>query len=249
MMEKVLVSGRPRLWVHMQGRFGYCPGCQHPFMERLLAEVIEELAIQDEAIAVSGVGCHARVPLPIDIDWVTAIHGRAIDVATGIKRALGDKPIVFTVQGDGDCGSIGAGGLIAAVARAECITVIMLNNTNYGTTGGQMGPTTLLGQVTSTTPQGREPRAHGYPLHLPELVATARGVAYAARGALTSPANYQRTKRYLKTAFQKQRDNAGLSFVEVLVACPVNWHRTPVNALKRIEEEVIPEFPLGEIKK
>ena len=248
-MEKVLVSGRPRLWADLPGRWLYCPGCQHPLVERLLAEVIDELGIEGEVIGVAGVGCHARLLVPIDIDGVQALHGRAIDVATGIKRALRKRPIVFTVQGDGDCGSIGAGALMAAVTRAEGITVIMLNNTNYGTTGGQMGPTTLLGQVTTTTPEGREPAAHGYPIHLPELLATVRGAAYAARGALTSPGNYQRTKRYLKTAFQKQRDGAGLSFVEIIVACPVNWRLTPVEAIKRIEEQVIPEFPLGEFKR
>jgi len=247
-MEKVLVSGRPRLWVHLFGRMLYCPGCQHSSVERLLAEVIDELGIEDNTIGVAGVGCHARVVLPIDIDGVQALHGRALDVATGVKHALRGRPLVFTVQGDGDCGSIGAGGLIAAVARGEKITTIMLNNSNYGTTGGQMAPTTLLGQVTPTTPEGREAGRHGYPLHLPELLATMRGVAYAARGALNSPANYQRTKRYLKSAFRKQVEDAGFSFVEILLACPVNWHLTPVAAMKRIEEEMIPEFPLGEFK-
>jgi len=247
-MEKVLVSGRPRLWAHMVGRFIYCPGCQHPTVERLLAEVIEEMGIEGRAVGIAGVGCHARLMMPLDIDSMQSLHGRATDVATGIKRALRGRPVVFTVQGDGDCGSIGAGGLIGAVSRGERITVVMLNNTNYGTTGGQMAPTTLLGQVTPTTPEGREAGTHGYPLHLAELLATMRSVAYAARGALNSPANYQRTKRYLRKAFQKQLDNAGFSFVEILLACPVNWHLTPVEAMKRIEDELVPEFPLGEFK-
>jgi len=168
-------------------------------------------------------------------------------VATAIKRVLRDEPIVFTVQGDGDCVAIGAGSLFNAVARAERISVFMVNNANFGTTGGQLAPTTLMGQVTTTTPRGRTP-AEGYPVHVPEVLVNFKGVAYAARGAVHTPANYQRTKRYLKTAFQKQIDGVGFSFVEILAACPPDWHMTPVESLRFIEEKMIPEFPLGEFK-
>ena len=246
-MEKSLIAGKPRLWHRDAGRFPYCPGCQSPLLERLLSETIEELGIEDHVIGVTGVGCHARMCLPVDIDAVQAIHGRAVDVATGLKRTLDGEPIVFTVQGDGDCSSIGGGALLGACSRCEGITIIMLNNVNYGTTGGQMGPTTLLGQVTTTTPQGRTTE-HGYPLHVPEFLATIKGVCYAARGALATFGQYTKTKRYIKRALSKQPDKIGLSFVEVITACPPNWHMTTEQAIRRIKEEIIKEFPLGEFK-
>ena len=247
MTKKVLVAGRPKLWNRDVGRYPYCPGCQTPLMERLLSEVIEELGIDERAIGVTGVGCHARACLPVDIDAVQSIHGRAIDVATGIKRSLDGKPIVFTVQGDGDCSSIGGGALLGACSRCEKISIFMINNNNYGTTGGQMAPTTLLGQVTTTTPGGRSADS-GYPLHIPEFLTTMRSVCYTARGALTTFAQYNSTKRYIKKALEKQMDNIGLSFVEILAACPPNWSVTSKDALKRIQEQVISEFPLGEFK-
>lgn len=247
MTQKVLVSGNPRLWNRSVGRYPYCPGCQHPLMERLLAEVIDELGIEDRAIGVTGVGCHARLCMPLDIDVVQVIHGRAADAATGIKHALDGKPIVFTIQGDGDCASIGSEGFLGASHRCERISIFMLNNTNYGTTGGQMGPTTLMGQKTTSTPEGRT-ESHGYPLHVPELVATMRGVCYAARGALTTAAQYQQTKKFIRKALKRQMDDVGMTFVEVLVACPANWRLKPVESLKWIQEEVIKEFPLGEFK-
>jgi 2-oxoglutarate ferredoxin oxidoreductase subunit beta len=216
-------------------------------MERLLAEVIDELGIEDYAIGVTGVGCHARLCLPLDIDVVQVIHGRAVDAATGIKHALNGKPIVFTIQGDGDCASIGIEGLLGACHRCERISIFMLNNTNYGTTGGQMSPTTLIGQKTTSTIEGRN-SSHGYPFHVPELIATMRGVCYAARGALTTAEQSQQTKKFIKKAFQKQMDNLGMSFVEILVACPTNWKMKPVESLKWIQEKVIKEFPIGEFK-
>jgi 2-oxoglutarate ferredoxin oxidoreductase subunit beta len=247
MMEKVLVAGKPRLWHRDVGRFPYCPGCQSPLLERLLSEVIDELGVGDTIIGVTGVGCHARMCVPVDIDAVQSIHGRAVDVATGIKRALDGKPIVFTVQGDGDCASIGGGALLGACSRCEKITIIMLNNNNYGTTGGQMAPTTLMGQITTTTPQGRTSE-YGYPLQVPEFLAEMRGVCYAARGALATFAQYKKTKRYIKKALKKQMKDIGLSFVEVLTACPPNWRLTPQEAIDWIQKEVIPEFPLREFK-
>lgn len=216
-------------------------------MGRVIAEVLDELGIDGKTIAVIGIGCNGYISYALNIDRVLGAHGRAPDTATAIKRLRPDT-IVFTSQGDGDCIAIGAGSFIAALTRGETITIVMCNNANYGTTGGQMAPTTLMGQVTTTTPKGRDAVMGGYPVHTAELAATFRGVAYSARSALNSPANYQRTKRYLKTAFQKQTDQAGLSFVEVLLACPTNWHLSPVESLKWIEEKMIPEFPLGEFK-
>jgi 2-oxoglutarate ferredoxin oxidoreductase subunit beta len=213
----------------------------------LLAEVIEELDIGGNTIGVSGVGCSTRMLLPLDIDGITTAHGRPPDVATAIKRSLRPEPIVFTLQGDGDSIAIGAGSLLSAALRGEQFTIIMLNNAIYGTTGGQMAPTTLLGQVTTTTPQGRQSDA-GFPAHVPELLAGIPGVAYAARGTVHTPASYQRTRKYLKTAFQTQIDKVGLSFVEILVACPPNWHLSPIECLTWIEEKMIAEFPLGEFK-
>ena len=222
-----------------------CPGCHEPIIGRIIAEVLEELDIVDKAIGVSGIGCHAGIS--INIDTVMGAHGRAPDMATAIKRLL-PEAIVFTIQGDGDCIAIGAGPFIGALTRAERFSIIVCNNANYGTTGGQMAPTTLVGQVTTTSSGGRDPITAGYPVHIAELVTMFKGVAYSARGAVNTPANYQRTKRYIRAALQKQIDGVGLSFVEVLSACPPNWHLSPVESLKWIEEKMILEFPLGEFK-
>lgn len=251
-VEKELVVGTPRLWLRhspscaASGVF-YCPGCHYPIMQRLICELLDELEIAGDAIAISGVGCSWLFYHALAIDGCDCAHGRAPDVATGIKRVHRGKSLVFTIQGDGDTIAIGAESLIAAASRGERITVIMVNNGCYGTTGGQMAPTTLVGQVTTTTPTGRG-KDEGYPIHTAELVASIKGVAYSARTALNTPANYQRTKRYLMSAFKKQTDDIGFSFLEILSACPPNWHLSPLNALKRISEEVIAEFPLGEFK-
>ena len=223
-----------------------CPGCQHPTIGRIIAEVLEEMDLDGKAIEVTGIGCNSAVAM-LNVDVLLGSHGGAPDMATAIKR-LSPGTFVFTVQGDGDCIAIGAGSFIGALTRGEMITIIMCNNANYGTTGGQLAPTTLIGQVTTTTPGGRDAVTEGYPVHTAELAATFKGVAYSARGALSTPANYQRTRRYIKTAFQKQVDHVGLSFVEILSACPANWHLSPVESLGWIEERMIPEFPLGEFK-
>ena len=225
----------------------YCPGCQTPLVGRPIAEAIEELGIADRGIMVMGNGCHAYLAGGLDFDVTSGGHGRAPDIATAMKRAMPDA-IVFTVQGDGDCVAIGADDLIGALSRGEKITIIMVNNTNYGTTGGQMAPTTIIGQVTTTSPRGRTPDMEGYPTHAAELVATFKGVAYSARGSLHTTANYRRTKKYIRTAFQKQAEGVGLSFVEVITACPPNWHMTPIESLSWIGEKVVAEFPLGEFK-
>jgi 2-oxoglutarate/2-oxoacid ferredoxin oxidoreductase subunit beta len=224
-----------------------CPGCQYWTLGRAIAEVLTELNIYDKSIGAIGVGCHGSVSSVLDIDRVLSAHGRAPDCATAIKRLRKDA-IVWTIQGDGDCISIGAGAFIGALTRGELLTTIMCNNSNYGTTGGQLSPTTLTGQVTTTSPGGRGANHDGFPTHAAEVAAQFKGVAYSARGAINSPANFQRTKKYLKTAFKKQVDGVGFSFVEVICPCPPNWHLSPIESLKRIEEKIIPEFPLGEFK-
>ena len=225
-----------------------CPGCQYWTLGRIFAEVLQELDIYGKTIGIVGVGCHGNAVSVLNIDSMLSAHGRAPDTATAIKRLRPDA-IVFTIQGDGDCIAIGAGAFIGALTRAERLTIIMCNNANYGTTGGQLAPTTLRGQITSTTPGGRGTTGNdGYPTHTAELAAIFKGVAYSARGAINTPANYQRTKGYIKTAFRKQMEGVGFSFVEVLSNCPPNWHLSPLESLKWIEEKMISEFPLGEFK-
>lgn len=227
--------------------FPRCPGCTTGLVEKAVLEVLEETGLAGKAILIPGIGCHITIMPEVGIDAIQNAHGPAPAVATGVKHAHFGDALVFTVQGDGDCAAIGAGYLVNAAARSEKITVFMVNNAVYGTTGGQMAPTTLLGQVTTTTPYRRDTRS-GYPTHVAELVAGIRGVAYSARASLSSPANYQRAKKAIKTAFQKQMDGVGFSFVEFLSTCPTNWHLSPVDSLKWIDEEMTREFPLGEFK-
>ncbi|MDY6834559.1 MAG: thiamine pyrophosphate-dependent enzyme [Chloroflexota bacterium] len=243
---KELVYGIPKLKSPLP--MMSCPGCGSPLACKAVMEALEDLGVDDKSICVIGVGCAGMGFYVSKMDAAMAAHGPAPATATGIKHALFDDAVVFTIQGDGDCAAIGAGYAINAAARAEKITVFMLNNSNYGTTGGQMAPTTLLGQTTTTTPTGREPLGCGYPLHMPEMLATIKGVAYCARGAVNTPAHYQQTKKYAKAALQKQIDRVGFSFMEILVSCPVNWHLSPVEALSWIEEKQIAEYPLGEFK-
>jgi 2-oxoglutarate/2-oxoacid ferredoxin oxidoreductase subunit beta len=245
-MEKKLTTGRPNLVIRTPMPLSTCPGCQHPIIARAISEVLDDLNLGEKTIAIGGVGCASIGVFIMNVDVIMLAHGHAPDGAAVVKRIYPDS-FVFTLQGDGDCIAIGAGPLINASARADKITIIMLNNTNFGTTGGQLAPTTLMGQVTTTTPSGRDASA-GYPVHVPELIATMKGVVYCARGSVHTPANYQYTKKYLRKAFQKQLDNVGLSFVEILSACPPDWHLSPIDCLKRIEEEVIAEYPLGEFK-
>jgi len=238
---------RPRLCPESPAWATYCPGCQEPLVSRIIADTLEELGVDGRAIMLIGVGCHAFMGFCMNLDGVGCCHGRAPDLATAMKRVY-PNAVVFTIQGDGDCVSIGAGPLIGALTRGEKITIIMFNNANYGTTGGQLAPTTLVGQKTSTTPDGRNANREGYSVHTAELVTTFKSVAYSARGAVNTAANYRRTKGYVKTAFQKQIDNIGPSFVEILTACPPNWRLSPVDCLKWVEEKMIVEFPLGEFK-
>jgi len=247
MVDKAWVAGTPRLWTRSVLGTRQCPGCLGPLVERILAEVIEEMGIEGDVIGLSSIGCTGMFHLTLQVDAMKVCHGRAPDVATGIKHALFGRPVVFTIQGDGDCLAIGGGSLLGAVSRAERITVILVNNTIFGMTGGQLAPTTLMGQETTTTPTGRGPQS-GYPLHACEMLTPIKGVAYCARGTVHTPANYQRSKTYIKRAFQKQLDNVGFSFVEILIGCPTLWHVTPAESLKWIEEKMVPEFPLGEFK-
>ncbi|MEA3442667.1 MAG: thiamine pyrophosphate-dependent enzyme [Chloroflexota bacterium] len=241
------VTGRPRLLIKQKAGFVYCPGCHHPLVARAVAEVLEELKVDDKAIGVFDIGCNSFLVGLLDIDGVLTPHGRPPDMATAVKHIYPDN-VVFTIQGDGGLLSIGADPLMGALSRAEKITLIMLNNAVYGTTGGQMAPTSLAGQITTTTPEGRDVSKTGFPIHAAEMIATFKGTAYSARGAVNNPYNYERTREYLKAAFQKQMSNVGLSFVEVICDCPSNWHLSPADSLKWIEEKMIPEFPLGEFK-
>ena len=239
--------GRPKLRVPIPFSF-FCPGCHYGIIVRLICEVLEELGVEGRAIGLAGVGCSfGPFPVSIDIDFTSCPHGRAPAMATAIKRIYPEN-VVFTVQGDGDLGAIGLGCFMNALIRGEKLTTIFLNNACYGTTGGQMAPTTLLGMKTTTTPEGRDPRTAGFPLHAAELVATMRGVAYSARCTVHSPANFRRARKALKTAFHKQIDGIGYGFVEFLSACPINWRLSPPDCIKFISEKMIAEYPLGEFK-
>lgn len=247
-IDKDLVCGVPSLWKDPPGAAWYCPGCQYPVIGRILCEVLEELKVFGKTVSIVGVGCCGYMQMSMNTDMISVPHGRAIDAATGAKRTSPDL-LVWTLQGDGDCISIGAGAIIGALNRAENITVIVANNANFGTTGGQMAPTTLLGQVTKTSPYGRDSSKEGYPVKFAEVVAMFEGAAYSARGSLVTPADYRKTKGYIMTAFEMQLEKKGLSYVEVLSACPTNWHLTPVKSLEFIKKEMIPQYPLGEFKK
>ncbi|NLJ33664.1 MAG: 2-oxoglutarate oxidoreductase [Firmicutes bacterium] len=225
----------------------YCPGCTHGIIHRLVAETIDELGILERTIGVASVGCSVLAYDYLECDWQQAAHGRAPAVATGIKRALPDS-IVFTYQGDGDLASIGTAEIIHAANRGEAITVIYVNNTNYGMTGGQMAPTTLVGQVTTTSPRGRDTKEAGYPLRMAEMLATLKGVNYLARVAVNSPANIMKAKRAIKQAFTVQVEDGGFALVEVLSTCPTNWRLDPVEALKWLDDNMIPYYPLAEFK-
>ena len=227
--------------------FHYCPGCGHSIIHRLIAEVIDELGIRDKTVGVPPAGCAVLAYNYIDVDMGEAPHGRAIAVATGIKRARPDL-IVFTYQGDGDIAAIGTAETIHAANRGERLSAIFVNNGVYGMTGGQMAPTTLLGQTTTTTPGGRLPLRDGFPLDLSQMLAVAGGSVYIERTAVTSPKNIIKTKRAIKKAFQVQMDDLGFALVEILSQCPINWKLSPVDACKWVEEEVVKSYPLGIIK-
>ncbi|MFH0913508.1 MAG: thiamine pyrophosphate-dependent enzyme [Candidatus Omnitrophota bacterium] len=225
----------------------YCAGCGHGIAHRLVAETVDELGIREKVIGIAPVGCAVLAYDYWDFDCSEAAHGRALAVATGIKRARPGN-IVFTYQGDGDLAAIGTNETIHAANRGENLTVIFINNAVYGMTGGQMAPTTLLGQKTATTPDGRNTQSHGYPLKISEMLALLPAVKYVERVSVHSPQETIKAKKCVKFAFQNQIDNLGFSLVEILSPCPTYWGMSPKKALDWIKEVMVKEFPLGRIK-
>ncbi|WKZ50267.1 MAG: thiamine pyrophosphate-dependent enzyme [Anaerolineales bacterium] len=225
----------------------YCPGCTHGVAHRLVAEVLEEMELLPKTIGVAPVGCAVFAYNYFSTDFVEAPHGRAPAMATGIKRVLPDR-IVFTYQGDGDMASIGMGEIVHAAARGENITVVCINNANYGMTGGQMAPTTLPGMKTTSSPNGRDVETQGYPIRMAELLATLDGAGYVVRRSLHDPKNIRLAKKAIRIAFETQVRGLGFSLVELLSTCPTNWGLTPVESLKFVEEKMVPAFPLGDYK-
>lgn len=228
-------------------KFHYCPGCTHGIIHRILAECIDEMGIREKTIGICPVGCAVLAYDYFNFDTLEAAHGRAPAIATGIKRILPDR-CLLTYQGDGDLASIGMAEIVHASARGENITVIFVNNTVYGMTGGQMAPTTLLGQVTTTSPYGRKVEEAGYPIRMAELLATNEGSAYISRVAVNNPANVIKAKKAIKKALQTQMKGLGFSIVEILSTCPTNWGLGPMDSLKWLEDNMIPYFPLGDFK-
>ena len=222
----------------------YCPGCTHGIVHRLLCEVLDEMGIEGETIGVCPVGCSVFAYNYFNCDMIEAPHGRAPAVATGVKRSNPDK-YVFTYQGDGDLAAIGTADTVHVGARGENIVVIFINNTIYGMTGGQMAPTTIPGQVTQTTPFGRDTELAGYPIRVCEMMATLSGTALAQRVAVDTVPHIRETKKAIRKAFENQKEKRGLSIVEVLSTCPTNWGMTPLEAIKRLQDECIPYYPLG----
>ncbi|HLA07110.1 MAG TPA: thiamine pyrophosphate-dependent enzyme [Anaerolineales bacterium] len=225
----------------------YCPGCTHGVSHRLVAEVLEEMGVTDKTIGVAPVGCAVFAYNYFDIDFVEAPHGRAPAMATGIKRVLPDR-IVFTYQGDGDLASIGMGEIVHAAARGENLTVIFINNANYGMTGGQMAPTTLPGMKTTSSPLGRDVETQGFPIRMAEMLSTLDGVGYCVRRSLHDPKNIRLSKKAIRMAFETQVRGLGFSMVELLSTCPTNWGMTPVESLKFVEQHMVPFYPLGDYK-
>lgn len=222
----------------------YCPGCTHGIAHRLVAECIEELGLGDSAIGVAPVGCSVFAYNYFNCDMMEAAHGRAPAVATGIKRVHPNN-LVFTYQGDGDLASIGAAEIVHAAGRGEKITAIFINNAIYGMTGGQMAPTTLVGQVTTTSPYGRDPEHCGKPLRMSEMLATIDGAYYIERVSLHDVPNIIKAKKAIKKAFEYQMQGKGFTLIELLSTCPTNWGMTPEKAVDWLEENMIPYYPLG----
>ncbi len=225
----------------------YCPGCSHGVVHKLIAEVIEEMGMEEKTIGVSPVGCAVFAYNYLDIDWQEAAHGRAPAVATAIKRLWPDR-LVFTYQGDGDLACIGTCETIHALNRRENIAIIFINNAIYGMTGGQMAPTTLLGMKTSTCPYGRNVELHGYPLNITAIAATLRGTTYVTRQAVHTVAAINRTKKAIRKAFENSMQGRGASLVEVVSTCCAGWKMSPQSSNTWMEEHLFPHYPLGDIK-
>jgi len=225
----------------------YCPGCTHGTIHRLVAEVLDELGIREKTIGVAPVGCSVLAYYYFDVDMAEAAHGRAPAMATGLKRVSPDK-VVFTYQGDGDLASIGIAEIVYAANRGEMFTTIFVNNAIYGMTGGQMAPTTLPGQVTTSSPTGRDVEMAGFPMRIAELIGSLPGAVYVTRQAVLDVPGIRRTKKAIKLAFQAQLAGLGFSLVEVLSTCNTNWHMGPVEALEWAKEHMVAYFPLGDTK-
>jgi len=225
----------------------YCPGCTHGIIHRLVAEVIDELGIEGKTVGIAPVGCSVFAYNYFNCDMIEAAHGRAPAVATGVKRSFPEN-IVFTYQGDGDLAAIGTAETVHSAARGENITIIFVNNAIYGMTGGQMAPTTLPGQVTQTSPYGRNPEQVGLPVKVCELLSNVDGATYLERVAVNNVKNVKNAKKAIKKAFQNQLEGKGFSLVEVLSTCPTNWGLKPDKALEWLEENMIPYYPLGVYK-
>ena len=226
---------------------GFCPGCMHSTVIKLIGEVLDELNVVDRATCVLGIGCCGLHMDYVAYDNTTAPHGRACAVATGMKRSNPDS-LVYTYQGDGDLASIGLAETMSAANRGENISVIFINNATYGMTGGQMAPTTLLGMKASTAPHGRVAEEHGYPMHMCEILNQLTAPVYLERTSCNTPANLNKTKAAIKKAFRNQLEGRGFSMVEIVTSCPTNWGMDPLAALDYIEEKMLPEFPLGVIR-
>ena len=226
---------------------GFCPGCMHSTVIKLIGEVIDELGIIEKTACVLGIGCCGLHMDYIACDNTTAPHGRACAVATGLKRTNPDT-IVFTYQGDGDLASIGLAETMSAANRGENITVIFINNGIYGMTGGQMAPTTLIGMKASTAPMGRNAKDHGYPMHMCEILNQLTAPAYLVRTSCNNPQNVMKTKNAIKKAFKNQIEGKGFSMVEIVTSCPTNWGLDPLKCLDYIEEKMLPEYPLGVVR-
>ncbi|MDR0510773.1 MAG: 2-oxoglutarate oxidoreductase [Rikenellaceae bacterium] len=237
-----LVYKKPRLMLDVLMHF--CPGCSHGTIHKLIAEVIDEMGMESNAIGITPVGCAVLAYNYIDIDWVQAAHGRACAVATAVKR-LNPEKMVFTYQGDGDLAAIGAGETIHAANRGDNIVVIYVNNAVYGMTGGQMAPTTLLGMKTATTPQGRDAKLHGFPFKAGELISQLDGVCYFTRQSVHTPAAVRRAKKALRRAFDNSMEGKGLSFVEFVATCSSGWKLSPVEANRWMDENMMPFYPLS----
>lgn len=243
MMEKIF--GRPKGLTELP--FHYCPGCNHGIIHRLIGEVLEELDIIEETIGVAPVGCAGFSLDFFSCDFVSAAHGRALAVATGIKRSLPDR-IVFTYQGDGDMAAIGTSHAIHAAARGEKITTIMVNNAVFGMTGGQMAPTTLNGQITTTSPYGRDCKVFGEPIDFPKTIASLNGAVYVAAVSVDTPKNIHEAKKAIKKAFQVQQRGLGYALVSVLSTCPTNWGLSPAESIKWLQKNMLPVYQMGELK-
>ncbi len=239
------VFGRPRTLRPVATH--YCPGCGHGIVARLIAEVIDEFSIREKTVGVAPVGCSVLLYNYLDIDMYEAAHGRAPAVATGCKRVHPDL-LVFTYQGDGDFASIGTAEAIHAAARGERITTIFINNAIYGMTGGQMAPTTLIGQKTTTSPYGRTKEQAGFPIRMAELLATLDGASFIARVGVHTPKHIIQAKKTIEKAFSVQMNQHGYSMVEILSQCPTDWGMSPIEAVKWVEEKMIPYYPLKTLK-